>query len=261
MKRDIKAIFFDIDGTLFLHDRQYISPSSLEALQQLHENGIKLAVCTGRNRAEYDILPAEILNLPFDACITAAGGCVSVADRLVQARTFSLPDVHKILDVCMEHRVALYFMDDQKTGLVQNPNAFVKEAIMAYHGEVPPVCELRPFSIHHFIAFCDEQMDETLKRELNQIEYHRSSSKTVDLYPLGTNKQMGMEAVLREWNLQPSQIMAFGDSFNDVEMLRFAGLGVAMGNGSSLAKEAADYICEPIEQDGVYLTCKHFGLI
>lgn len=261
MKRDIKAVFFDIDGTLFLHDQQYIAPSSLDAIREMHANGIKLVVCTGRNRAEYNILPEAIRDLPFDACITAAGGCVDMKERVVQARTFSLPDVLKIIDVAMEHKVELYFMDDQKTGLIQKPSALVKEAIMAYHGDVPPVCEIRPFSVHHFIAFCTPEQDELLRNELHQIEYHRSSERTVDLYPLGTNKQAGIEVVLREWNLDRSQIMAFGDSFNDVEMLRYAGVGVAMGNGSTLAKEAADYICEPIEQDGIYLTCKQFGLI
>lgn len=54
---------------------------------------------------------------------------------------------------------------------------------------------------------------------------------------------------------------AFGDSINDVEMLKHVQHGIAMGNGTKAAKEAADYITAPLHEDGIYKGLEHFGLI
>ena len=55
--------------------------------------------------------------------------------------------------------------------------------------------------------------------------------------------------------------MAFGDEENDIDMIRFAKIGVVLGNGGEAAKKAADYVTEDIDRDGVFLALKHFGII
>ena len=66
---------------------------------------------------------------------------------------------------------------------------------------------------------------------------------------------------MQDKNILPEEIIAFGDGDNDAQMLSFAGIGVAMGNGWDSAKAAADYVTEDIDADGVYLALKHFGLV
>ena len=75
------------------------------------------------------------------------------------------------------------------------------------------------------------------------------------------NKASGMLELAAHWGFDESQTVAFGDGYNDVEMIRRAGLGIAMGNGCDEAKQAADYVSDDIDRDGVYKACLHFGLI
>ncbi len=58
-----------------------------------------------------------------------------------------------------------------------------------------------------------------------------------------------------------SEIMAFGDGENDMDMLRFAGIGVAMGNASDMVKAAADYVTDTVDENGIENALRHFGLI
>ena len=63
------------------------------------------------------------------------------------------------------------------------------------------------------------------------------------------------------FGLDRTEIMAFGDEDNDVEMIGFAGIGVAMGNGTGEAKEAADYVTASVDEDGVRKALQHFGIL
>ena len=70
-----------------------------------------------------------------------------------------------------------------------------------------------------------------------------------------------IEATLRYFHLKPEEVMAFGDGKNDRDMIRMAGIGVAMGNAHESVKEAADYVAAPADQEGIYLALQHFGLL
>ena len=78
---------------------------------------------------------------------------------------------------------------------------------------------------------------------------------------LSSGKSAGIRRYLEEHGLDRSEIMAFGDGENDIDMLKFAGIGVAMGNSSDLVKAAADYVTDTIDNDGIEKALRHFGLI
>ena len=67
--------------------------------------------------------------------------------------------------------------------------------------------------------------------------------------------------LLEHYGISRDEIIAFGDGDNDVEMLAFAGIGVAMGNGTAAVKKAADYITDDIDEGGIYNALVHFGVI
>ena len=68
-------------------------------------------------------------------------------------------------------------------------------------------------------------------------------------------------ALLARYGIAPEEAMAFGDSENDASMLRAVGLGVAMGNATPAAREAARYVTDDAENDGIYHALKHFDII
>jgi hydroxymethylpyrimidine pyrophosphatase-like HAD family hydrolase len=83
----------------------------------------------------------------------------------------------------------------------------------------------------------------------------------VDVIPKEGGKVDGIQKIMERFGLAREEIMAFGDGENDRDMLLFAGIGVAMGNGKETVKAAADYVTDHIDQDGVEKALIHFGLI
>ena len=67
--------------------------------------------------------------------------------------------------------------------------------------------------------------------------------------------------LLEKLNIKPEEMIAFGDSENDIDMIQLAGLGISMGNGTPECKAAADYVTDSIDQDGIWKALKHFNII
>ena len=87
------------------------------------------------------------------------------------------------------------------------------------------------------------------------------SDTGIDIIPKEGGKSAGIRKYLEEQGLDRSEVMAFGDGENDIEMIRFAGIGVAMGNAAESVKAAADYVTDTIDNDGIEKALRHFGLI
>ena len=83
----------------------------------------------------------------------------------------------------------------------------------------------------------------------------------MDVIPATGGKGVSIQKMLNYFQLDASQSIAFGDSYNDMDMLRTVGTGVAMGNAPDPLKEIADYVCDPVEHDGIYYFCREHGLI
>ena len=83
----------------------------------------------------------------------------------------------------------------------------------------------------------------------------------VESVPLGFSKGSGIRKVCELFGIPISDTIAFGDSVNDLDMLETAGIGVAMGNGTDAAKQAADYVTTDMFDDGIWNACEALGLI
>ena len=83
----------------------------------------------------------------------------------------------------------------------------------------------------------------------------------IDIVARGSGKAAGIAQFIEEQGLDRSEIMAFGDGENDIEMLKYAGIGVAMGNAGDAVKAAADYVTDSVDENGIENALKHFGLV
>ena len=83
----------------------------------------------------------------------------------------------------------------------------------------------------------------------------------VEVTANNVNKATAINSILDEWKLDKNEIIAFGDSNNDLEMLDYVGVGVAMGNASDNVKNQSDYVTLDNDSDGIYYALKHFGII
>lgn len=82
-----------------------------------------------------------------------------------------------------------------------------------------------------------------------------------DVIAKGVDKGVGIDSFCKHFGFSLEETMAFGDGGNDVEMLRHAGIGVAMGNAREEVKQAADYVTDSVDDDGIETALLHFGLI
>lgn len=96
---------------------------------------------------------------------------------------------------------------------------------------------------------------------LEHCEATRWTSLFADVVPAGGSKRVGMEKMLEYFGISREQTMAFGDGGNDIPMLEFAGIGVAMGNAAEEVARSADFVTRSVDENGIEYALEHFGLL
>lgn len=128
---------------------------------------------------------------------------------------------------------------------------------------MPPMHGLdrvRDDEVLQFVPFLNEEEEKILTGTLKNVESTRSVPFCFDVIPAGGGKDAGMNAVLMREGLAPDETMAFGDGFNDIGMLGYAGIGVAMGSRRRV-KASADHVTVSVEEGGIEHALRHFGVL
>lgn len=105
--------------------------------------------------------------------------------------------------------------------------------------------------IYQVYLYCKEDEQQQYEQHHPHLKFTRWYPYTVDVNDRFMNKSVGIERVLHHLNIAPEQSIAFGDNMNDLEMLSYVGMGVAMGNAIEDTKNAADFVTKPIHEDGI----------
>ena len=125
------------------------------------------------------------------------------------------------------------------------------------------ICNIPTTAVFIDIATDDviSYLDIKLREEFKNFAIVRSQVIIVEVTANNVNKATAINSILDEWKLDKNEIIAFGDSNNDLEMLDYVGVGVAMGNASDNVKNQSDYVTLDNDSDGIYYALKHFGII
>lgn len=116
-------------------------------------------------------------------------------------------------------------------------------------------------TVYQMIAFCDSFDESLFLPHLKSCKAARWDDYAVDIMPKDSDKAKGIMATLEYYGLDVKNAMSIGDGNNDLEMLLFTGVGVAMGNGNSDVKSVADYVTDDIDNDGWVKAMKHYKLL
>ncbi len=255
----IKAAFFDIDGTLLSHKTKEVCQSARDAIAQLQSRGIRCIIATGRQITAMDKLPVG--NIPFDAYLTLNGQMLADRDRKT---IFSVPIRGKVRDFLIEKFLdctypALMVEEDRMyVNCITDHVIAVQEAIST---AMPVVAEYTGAEIYQVCAYLRPEEEYLLDPILGDCVISRWHYGGMDVIAKGGGKMQGIRRYLEMQGIDPSETIAFGDGENDEDMIRFAGIGVAMGNGEQCVKDAADYVTADIDDDGIAKALRHFGLI
>lgn len=257
----IKAIFFDIDGTLVSFKTHQIPVSTLAALKELHESGIKLFIATGR--------PWSLINnlgdLPFDAYVTVNGGhCFTAQQEEIYKSPIPQEDIERL--IAHEEEYPTSFVAVYNNQLVINRvNERVEQIANLIKIPTPhlaPLSEARNKEVLQLMGYftSDEEQD-IFKQVLPNCEPMRWHPLFTDIVAKGNSKSKGIDEVLNYFNLPLEECMAFGDGGNDIPMLQHVPHSVAMGNATDEVKRTARYVTTSVDEDGIATALKKFGLI
>ena len=268
-----RLIALDLDGTL-TNSQKELSPRTFSALQRAQEQGVTVVLASGR--PTYGIAPlADQLGLD------QRGGYVLSFNggRIVDWRTKEVI-FEQVLDPALHQRVYAFA---QREGLPivtytkgeilcnSEPDHYI--ALEAGINHLPvrhapdflATVAALPHGVPKFLMGGDPErlvpLEEEMKAALGaEMEICRSAPFFLELMPRGVDKALSLERLLAHLGLSREESIACGDGGNDLTMIRFAGLGVAMANAEDYVRNEADHITLSNDEDGVAEVLEHFVL-
>ena len=265
-----KMVCIDMDGTL-LGKGKKISENSKEVIKKIHDKGVEIVVTTGRiynNAAYYSHL------LGVESPVIAANGAI-IRDKLTNKVIYENPIR---TDICVKLIEMLYKMDfifhfytldgiycgnkftKLATKLYMTKQVGYENLKIKYH-VIKNLEEWKEFfkrtngQITKCIAFSiDPKKINILKQQLKDMKdivYFGAGSRSLEINNKGVSKGKAVKILGEYYGFKREEIVCIGDNENDISMIEYAGLGVAMGNAIEQVKDLADFITDTNKEDGV----------
>ena len=263
-----KILALDLDGTL-TNSKKEITPHTLDVLIQAQQKGLRLAIASGRPTA--GIMPlAEQLHLKeYGGFILAFNGgliidCATgepIYQKLLDTSVYKhLYDVgntedFKILSY-LDNCIACEDIENEYVRYVASLNKMKLRKLNSFLDEInfpEPKCLI--VGQEKKLAVLEKELAEFYK---GKMSIYRSEPFFLEILPYGIDKAKRLGFLLNYLGIKREELMVCGDGYNDLSMIEFAGLGVAMSNAQPVVKEAADYITLSNEEDGVAAAVKRF---
>jgi 5-amino-6-(5-phospho-D-ribitylamino)uracil phosphatase len=232
---EIKLVALDMDGTL-LNQKGQISEANQAAIQTAKEKGIFVVLSTGRSlitsREHADALELN------SYLVTVNGSEIWDPNRELVERNLVKSDlIEWMWQLSQQHKTKFWALSTKRN----------------WHDEMPE--DIHTLEWMKFGFNIDD--DATRALILNELqakgefELSNSTLTNIEVNSAGINKARGLETVCSRLGIEMKNVMAVGDSMNDLAMIKEAGVGVAMGNAQDIVKEAADWVTATNEEDGV----------
>ncbi|WP_217588466.1 Cof-type HAD-IIB family hydrolase [Lentibacillus saliphilus] len=232
---EIKLVALDMDGTL-LNSTGDVSDYTKDVIGEALERHVHVVLSTGRP-LDYCYPHAEALNLS-SFLVTANGGEIWTMDKQLLERHLLDPEVVKNMYALTEHLgLNTWMFTTEKVYFDEKPNDFLAEEWLKFGAHTDEIAKLDQFIKE--VSYYDG------------LELTNSLPTNVEVNPKGVSKASALKRVCREIGITMDQVMAVGDSLNDMKMIQESGIGVAMGNAQEAIKKAADTMTDTNDHDGV----------
>ena len=255
----IKAVFFDLDGTLISNTTGEIPKSARKSIDFLRMNGVRVFTATGRHMSEIKDPPA--FDIQFDGFITLNGQlCLDSRKELLYGEPISERNVEQMLTMFEARKVPLMLVEKDRM-YINYIDEMVEKAQAAINTAVPDIGTYSGEPIYQFILYSEEKTAEKIVAGLEDCKMTRWNPYGVDIISKSGGKVAGIKRIIQACGIRRNEVMAFGDGENDMDMLRYAGIGVAMGNAEEDVKVCADYITDDVDEDGIEKAFKYFKMV
>lgn len=256
----IKAIFFDIDGTLVSFKTHQVPQSAIDAIGALRKKGIKVIIATGRHLNSINNLG----DLQFDGYITLNGSCCFMDGKIIYKHSISQQDILSLVQYERDVESFPCVFVRENDMYMNYKNESVEKIFHLLDFPEPPVKPLEEMTdepVYQLISFFEAHQEERILPIIPNCESTRWNPLFTDIVPKGSNKSVGIDKILEYLHIDLSETMAFGDGGNDISMLHHTGTGIAMGNASDEVKQAANYTTDTVDNDGILKALKEFGIL
>lgn len=254
-----KLIFFDIDGTIYNEEKE-IPGSTLIAMQKLRENGHKLAIATGR--APY-MFNQVIQATDIDTFVSLNGQIVVDEGEMIGKYPLDEKELIRIVQKAHQHNHPLVFFGDsniyanvEESHEISTSLGTLKMDYPSYHNTY-----YLDYPVYQALLFHTAEEDDLYDNQFDAFKFYRWHELSRDIVPNNRSKAEGIKELSKQLDFKMTDVIAFGDGPNDIEMLSAVGCGVAMGNAVPPLKEVCDYETTDVNNDGIYKACIKLGLI
>nr|WP_320026659.1 Cof-type HAD-IIB family hydrolase [uncultured Acetobacterium sp.] len=274
---EIKLIALDMDGTTLQKDYQSISERTRTVLEEAIAKGIHVVPSTGRILGQ---LPESIVSIPgINYAVTSNGAAVTNLNtcEVISSNYLGAGSVQKIIKTLTRRNLfcEVYYQGQSYSELryfekIGEKNGMPEDLIAFIRSKVKDVDNVFDFTMEHAseiekinIPLLSDKNHRVLWQKFSQIHgvtLTKAIASNIEVNHRSANKGAGLKQLCRILNLEPGNVMAIGDSDNDMRMLQFAGLAVAMGNAPDEVKAVANHVTLPFDEDGVAHAIEKFVL-
>lgn len=261
-----KLICMDMDGTV-LSDDKIVSEENLKAIKAAHDAGMKMAVCTGRLFANAKVY-ADMFGIK--APVIASNGAYikdKDSDEVIYKSVLGREKAIKIFSTITKYDLSIFF--NTCDAVITNKPFDERNAYMRMNEDLPKEQQVRLIYTENMMKAIEEEGDEILKciciendiEKLNkaraeieafsEFEVVSSFKNNFEIMCKGVSKGRAVEVLTGFYNIKREEVICIGDNENDISMIEYAGLGIAMGNAEEKVKEIANYITDTNNNSGV----------
>ena len=279
MESKIKLICIDMDGTL-LNSKHEVSDENKKAIKKAHDRGVNIALCTGRMflSAKYY---ADLIGI--NTPIIASNGAFiknGYNDKAIYENPLPKDIAIEIYKIAKKYRLTIQFnswnvlfmetpASEEHAYVVMNRdlpeekrvkfiiNEKLDEAIQNYEGNILKAGVIEKAANKDKLWTAKEEIKDIFRDKLHVVS---SGDNNFEITVGSVSKGNAAAYLANMLNIPQEEVMCIGDSENDLSMIKYAGIGVAMGNGLDIVKEAADFITDTNDNSGVGKAIKHFVL-
>lgn len=261
MIKVIKAVFLDVDGTLLSEKDRSLSKGAEESIRRLIQKGIHIILVTGRPHH----LCEEFKHLGIDTVISANGALVICRGEIIHKSILTSAMVREFSHFAESQGHALsYFTESFGMNGISRTDHRVTAALretlgmMEYSEQIITLDE----DIYCMCLYANEEETAPYTEQFPSLRFVRFHPYVCNVLEANeVSKSVAAQKVLTHLNIRREETMAFGDGENDIDLLTYAGVGVAMGNGGECVKQSADYVTLKASEDGITHALRHYKLI
>ncbi len=265
-----KLLVLDIDGTL-TNSQKEVTEHTRKTLRRLQENGVRIALASGRPTCGIVPIAQQLELEKYGGFILSFNGAKIEeygTGRLIYEKTIPGAMTKRLYDLAQENKVNIITYQDEYVITENADNAYVKLELK--------VNRMKAREVDSFVSYVDFPVAKCLmvedgdylagvetkvKTEVGEdLSVYRSEPFFLEIMPQNIDKAHALKKLLDYMEITKEEMVACGDGFNDLTMIKYAGLGVAMENAQDVVKEAADYIAPANDDDGVAFVVNKFML-